>query len=392
MGIFDSILNSKEEVTLPVPWIWDIQDEFLYQYQTFCQYRAKLPKDHPDLEIIARDLDSVWTLDKILEVLKNLVEKSKIIENGKLRDPPAQNKTLAYFGYFALVSLLRLYVLICDYDSAMKIIEPIDFKRLSIFTKAFPCLISLFYYAGFTYLMKKRARESVKLFELLLSCFIKYKQFYSKSFQFEAMTKQAERSLLLLGIALVFYPVAIDENVMANLREKFGDRLEKLQKYDLSTFQETFQHGCPKLITPIKDIEHFKNFGYELDTLEIVNRERDLLSQEFSKIQQLNNLTGVLKLYDSIKLEKLAKVLGVAPTEMKTLIQSYQDRNSTQLKDVPFEQTIVKKILESVRSLDFTIDNGLIKVNAISDKPNFTKIFYRSIHKIEEITHDIKNL
>jgi translation initiation factor 3 subunit L len=206
------------------------------------------------------------------------------------------------------------------------------------------------------------------------------------------MTRQAEKTLLLLGIALVFYPVNIDENVMANLREKFGDKLEKLQKYDLSTFQDTFTHGCPKFIVPIKDLEHFKNFGYDLDITDIVNKQRDLLSQEFSKIQQLNNMTGVLKLYDTIKLDKLAKILNVSVADMTNLIQLYQDRNRPPTKDVPFEQTIVKKILESVKSLDFTNENGVLKVNDVSTKPNFNKIFYRNIHKLEEITHDIKNL
>jgi len=32
MELFTSIVNSKEDVAIPVPWVWDILDEFLYQF------------------------------------------------------------------------------------------------------------------------------------------------------------------------------------------------------------------------------------------------------------------------------------------------------------------------------------------------------------------------
>lgn len=180
LNLFDAILNSKDDIALPVPWIWDILDEFLYQYQAFCQYRAKMKEGDEHLEVLLDDLDNVWTLDRVTDVFKKFIEKSKVIKNGKLEDLAPQNKTLQYFGYFSIVCLCRLYVLVTEYDNALKAIESIEFKKLNIFAKAFPCLITLFYYAGFAYLMSKRYRESVKLFEVILSCFIKYKQFYSK--------------------------------------------------------------------------------------------------------------------------------------------------------------------------------------------------------------------
>jgi hypothetical protein len=30
------------ELDLPSQWLWDIIDEFIYQFQSFCQYRSKL--------------------------------------------------------------------------------------------------------------------------------------------------------------------------------------------------------------------------------------------------------------------------------------------------------------------------------------------------------------
>jgi len=351
-----------------------------------------MKEDDPNLEQYLENKDEIPTLEKVVQSLKQFVEKSKIIKNGKLEDLGPKPRSLQYFGYFSLVALLRIHVLVCDFDSALKAIEPIDFKRLSVFTKSFPCLFNLFYYAGFAYLMCKRYRESVKLFELILSSFIKYRQFYSKSFQYEAMNKQAEKSLLLLGIALVFYPTNIDETVAANLKEKFSEKLDKINKYDLHTFNESFSYGCPKLIIPIKDENHFHTLGYELNPMESVLQQREILSHEFARIQQLNNLTGVLKLYDNIKQDKLAKVLKITPDGLKDLITLYQGRNNSVLKDVPFEQTILKKLLESVQSLDFKINGDTISVNSTSTKVNFTKLFTRYIKKAEEITHDMEHL
>lgn len=33
------ILNSNLNMLLPNLWLWDMVDEFVYQFQSFCQYR-----------------------------------------------------------------------------------------------------------------------------------------------------------------------------------------------------------------------------------------------------------------------------------------------------------------------------------------------------------------
>ena len=34
--------NAPSTLVLPNQWMWDIIDEFIYQFQSFCQYRAKI--------------------------------------------------------------------------------------------------------------------------------------------------------------------------------------------------------------------------------------------------------------------------------------------------------------------------------------------------------------
>lgn len=205
------------------------------------------------------------------------------------------------------------------------------------------------------------------------------------------MNKLADRSLSLLSLGLVFYPTAVDENISAALKEK-SDKNEKLSKYDLNTFGEVFNFGCPKLMVAIKDQEHFKNFGFDKNLNEITNQQKELLLAEFQKIQQLNHLSGVLRLYSSIKLPKLAKVMKMSEEQLKELIDLYQTRNNAPTSTSSFETTIVKKLVDSIPKMEIVIEKDNIKINEALTKPNFAKIFSRNMQKIEEIIKDLEKI
>ena len=36
------------QLELPEQWLWDIIDEFIYQYQVFCTWRSKITSKTPD--------------------------------------------------------------------------------------------------------------------------------------------------------------------------------------------------------------------------------------------------------------------------------------------------------------------------------------------------------
>lgn len=185
LEIFRVICLDKEEINIPVLWIYDILDEFIYQFHNSCQWRAKIKaEDSLYQEIINTPDGTFWNLEEILSILRELIEKSHVLKKKDdhfiLEDFGANTRTIHYFGYFSLVSLLRLNLLLGKYEEALQIIDPIDFKKLTIYCKAYACYINLFYYAGFAYLLTARYQEAVKIFEALLSFISKYKQFYSK--------------------------------------------------------------------------------------------------------------------------------------------------------------------------------------------------------------------
>jgi len=46
MDLFETILREKDSkrnaVELPAKWVWDMLDEFIYQFQNFCYFRNKM--------------------------------------------------------------------------------------------------------------------------------------------------------------------------------------------------------------------------------------------------------------------------------------------------------------------------------------------------------------
>jgi translation initiation factor 3 subunit L len=47
---------------LPNQWLWDMVDEFVYQFQSFCQYRAKLKNKTQDEMHQLKQFDKVLSL------------------------------------------------------------------------------------------------------------------------------------------------------------------------------------------------------------------------------------------------------------------------------------------------------------------------------------------
>lgn len=68
---------------LPIQWLWDMLDEFVYQFQSFAQWRAN-PKNKSEEELdMLSEAQQVWSCYSVLNVLYSLVQKSEI--NAQLR-------------------------------------------------------------------------------------------------------------------------------------------------------------------------------------------------------------------------------------------------------------------------------------------------------------------
>lgn len=74
------------QLALPDQWLWDIIDEFIYQFQAFSLWRSK-PKAKTEDELVMLATESetaggsqLWSCYSVLNVLYSLVQKSRINE------------------------------------------------------------------------------------------------------------------------------------------------------------------------------------------------------------------------------------------------------------------------------------------------------------------------
>lgn len=68
------------QLELPEQWLWDIIDEFIYQYQVFCTWRSKVGSKTQDELMMLSEGGPVWSSYSVLNVLYSLMQKSKINE------------------------------------------------------------------------------------------------------------------------------------------------------------------------------------------------------------------------------------------------------------------------------------------------------------------------
>ena len=166
--LFNYILNADAPVQLELPdqWLWELIDEFVYQFQSFTQYRANLTGKTPEELDNLNAHTKVWDVLCILNVLHYLVDKSKIKSQLEVYasggDPDSvagvfgRHSLYKMLGYFALVGLLRLHSLLGDYYPAIKILENVELYKKSAYSHVPGCQISTAYYVGFAYMMMRR--------------------------------------------------------------------------------------------------------------------------------------------------------------------------------------------------------------------------------------------
>lgn len=64
---------------LPNEWLWEMLDEFIYQFQSFCQYRGKLTMRTSEEIGLLKKHAGVWDVNEVLDILKSLVDNSNIV-------------------------------------------------------------------------------------------------------------------------------------------------------------------------------------------------------------------------------------------------------------------------------------------------------------------------
>lgn len=404
-------LQKPQDLELPDIWLWELVDEFVYQFQNYTQYRARLSdKSEDELEKLAEPSNTrVWNILCLLNVLHSLVDMSNIKQQleatAKGEDPDAvageYGKLSLYkmLGYFSLVGLLRVHSLLGDYHLAIKILEPIDISRKSQYTHIPACQISTSYYIGFAYMMMRRYSDAIRTFTSILLYIQRTKQLYSsRSYQNDQINKQTDQMYHLLAICLVLHPQCIDESIQQVLREKnYNDNMYKMQCGDMEVFRNFFMFACPKFVSPCPPpFEMTDDF-----VKEPLEHQAQVFMDEVKQQLELPTIRSYLKLYTTLPLQKLASFMdknesrngerdndrAVARLSTQLLCFKHKMNNVVWTKGGGLEGKF-----QSGSELDFYIDNDMIHIADTKVSHRYGDFFIRKILKFEDLNRRLKKV
>lgn len=399
-ALFSLFLSPEEPVDLNLPnqWLWDIIDEFVYQFQSFCQFKSSVNKrTKEEIEDLKHMGDQQWNLYPVLNILYSLVNQSQVDKQLKAANDgedisaslTAFGRHPLYFrlGYFALIGLCRLHVLLGDYYQALKTIENLQFNAKEIYNTVPTCSIALHYYVGFCYMMSRRYQETVQLF---VNCLIfiqrtrgiQYQQ-QQKTWQYDIISKTADQMYNLLAICLILQPQRIDESIQSQLNEKFSEKMNRMARGELTDFETAFQMGCPKFLFPIvPDYQNTTNFSKEPTALQC-----RVFMEEVQQQITIPILRGYLKLYTTMPLSKLASFVELKEEDLISGLLSFKHK----MCDVSKSDSAISED-DNTTDLDFYVDKEMINVADTKVARRYGEYFVKHIQKLMELNKTLSRI
>jgi len=399
-NLFNYILNQEGPAPLELPdqWLWDIIDEFIYQFQSFSQFRTKLGKRTPEELDTLRHNPKIWNVHSVLNVLHSLVDKSNI--NRQLEvytsggDPDSvagefgHHSLYKMLGYFSLVGLLRLHSLLGDYYQALKVMENIDFNKKTMYSRVPQCQITTYYYVGFAYMMMRRYQDAIRTLSHILLYIQRTKSmFQAKTYLYDQINKQNDQMHTLLAICLVLHPMCIDESVESQLREQYIDKMLKMQKGDQTEFEACFSFACPKFLSPVPP--NYETASQNIH-LEPFLQQLAVFQGEVAQQQLLPTIRSYLKLYTTLPISKLAGFMEMNEDDLRTHLMCFKHK----MKNVVWTRGVsgLDGDFQSSSEVDFYIDKDMIHIADTKVARRYGDFFIRQIHKFEELNRTLKHV
>jgi len=335
--LFNYLLNSDGPVKLELPdqWLWDIIDEFIYQFRSFSHWRSHIKtKTDEELQLLSTDGGQVWSCYSVLNVLYSFIQKSKITENmaalNRGASPEEIEEIVGEFGtkslykmlgYFSIIGLLRVHTLLGDFTLALKVMDNVELNQKTSFTRVTACHVATYYYVGFCYMALRRYPDAIRTFTSILNFISRMKQFHTRSYQYDEISKTADRMYALFAICHALAPSRVDDAVQSTTKEKFGEQINKMTRGEegLPAFEELYLYACPKFISanipPYHDIQVLATW-VQNPPVEPHTHHLTLFLREVSSKIPTRTLRSSLRLYASLDARKLAGFLDVDEEEM----------------------------------------------------------------------------
>jgi len=404
--LFNYILSADSPVQLELPnqWLWEIIDEFIYQFQSFSQFRSKiLKKSCDELDVLKRN-PKVWNVHSVLNVLHSLVDKSNINKQLEVYNQGGNPDSVAgdfgrhslykMLGYFSLVGLLRLHSLLGDYYQAIKVLENIELNKKSLYSRVPGCQITTYYYVGFAYMMMRRYADALRTFSNILLYVQRTKtMFQTKSYQNDQINKQTDQMYVLLALCLVLHPQRIDESLHTTLREKnYAEKMNKMARGDISEFEACFSFSCPKFLSPVPPSFEAESQGFDSEDIskEPLRLQLKVFMEEVRQQLMLPTIRSYLKLYTTMPLEKIAGFMEMPTDEFRNHLLAFKHK----MQNVVWTKGTsgLEGEFMSGSEVDFYIDKNMIHIADTKVARRYGDFFIRQIHKFDELNRGLQKI
>jgi len=397
--LFNLILTSPEpiDLTLTNQWLWEIIDEFVYQFQSFSQFRRS-PKLNNEETNYIRDHSYIWSVLSVLNVLYSLIEKSNINQQLKayfseesadyVAGEFGKSPLYKMLGYFSLIALLRVHSMLGDYHLAVKVLENIDLHKNAYYCNVPACQITTYYYVGFAYVMMRRYADGIRTYTNALLYIQRMRQmFQAKSYQNDQVNKQTDQMYTMLAVCLVLHPQSIDESINSVLQDrKYAEKVSRMQQGDLKEFENSFLFACPKFLSPVPPA---------LDAPPDPNQEplhiqKTIFLQEVGQQIYLPTIRSFLKLYTTMPVSKLAAFMDIDQTVLMECLLCFKHK----MYNVVWSKGIssLDGEFQAGSEVDFYIDKDMVHIADTKVGQRYGDYFIRQIHIMEELHRAMKKL
>eukprot|EP01083_Nonionella_stella_P288805 982731_1 len=285
MRLFNVLLKfydkNKRFCEIPNVWLWDMINSFVSQFQYYHHWRSNNKDQYKNMNELLikyknnpqqKSIQEKWNVQNVLRYLHYFVHAAKIPIKYNEPQPSVHDDNdgkklikptsimMQMLGFFSLIGLCRIHVILGDYRTAIDVMDAVDLKAKSAITKFASCCISAHYYLSFAYCMTRRFPDAHSMLCTLLrnpryaeksgkrnkqrfllteiddekdkkvgkevDQELSDKDRYHK--QYLSNEAMLDRAWAMLAIANTQCPTKLDEVLLAPLRDYFGSDMDDI--------------------------------------------------------------------------------------------------------------------------------------------------------------------
>jgi len=403
------------------------------------------------IDVLSQNRDA-WAVETVLFYLHRLVGIATPTPSKDETPPKPSAPAFQHLSVFASVTLSRLECLLGDYTASLSALTPLAGilfapsatsaatttplapTNAQLVRTVFAARLPVSYHAGVSYLMLRRYKDATLVLGDI--CAILQRGFKSGRVhgviggegRVEQYSKQYDRMIALLailthacpggngraagagnasGVSGGGGPLVVEDSVARVVGDRHRTQLSKIEAGE-EGYEDLFIFACPKFISPaVPDYASLRS-GTTLSAMVVGGQDAYKLQvrhfmNEMASQQTMRKLRSYMKLYTSIGVEKLGRL--VLEAEFESLLLSYKHkmrqievggRGSTATgsggddgNDVAAASPLDGKV-GTVMDIHYYIKDDVIHVDEAEKQNRFENYFVSQISQCNDIIKDVE--